>query len=151
MLNLDLTITLPLFFLFLSPLLPPTGDCKSFCFSQVLSSLILLLTWHTSIAICWVSAELPAILLTYSHHTHTHYPEAVTQISHSSSVYARSRHWNYHPRAYSNNKCPNQVPLCQKHQTETEWLLARNSTFGNFILFTILNIWDKPTKTQLFF
>lgn len=41
MLNLELTITLPLFFLFLSLLLPPTRGCKSFCFSQITAPLAL--------------------------------------------------------------------------------------------------------------
>lgn len=60
MFNLEFTITLPLFLLFLSQLPPPIWDCRSFCFSQILSSLTFLLTCHTSIAISWISAELSA-------------------------------------------------------------------------------------------
>lgn len=95
-LNLELTITLALFFFFFSLLLPPTWDCKSICFFQILSSPMILLTQHISIAMWWDSAELSAVLLVYSHHIHTCYPGSVTEVSHSSNIYARRRHWNYH-------------------------------------------------------
>lgn len=105
MFNLEFTITLPLFLLFLSQLPPPIWDCRSFCFSQILCSLTFLLTCHTSIAISWISAELsakvrrklegnsPNILSpqTYTLPGSTHPSKSFLEHS-----YARKRHWNYH-------------------------------------------------------
>lgn len=157
MFNLELTIALPLFLFFLSQLPPPIWDCRSFCFSQILSPLTFLLTWHTSIAISWVSAELSEILLICSHrshHRHTHCLEALTQISHSWSILILEIDIEIiTSKAYNSNTYPNQVLVSevpQNFQFETHWLLARNSNFWSFTLFSLLNIWDKPTKKPSF-
>lgn len=68
MLNLDLTIS---FSLFPFPILSPSSNPRHFFFSsQILYSPMVLLAQHTSIVICWISEEQPAVLLIYSHHTH---------------------------------------------------------------------------------